>query len=258
MLNVRKLIALLFCASLAAGLTSTVWAAQPCKPAFLNVEPPEVQSGKTSVVALLGNCMPSDLTVGFQSDAQGSIKIKGISYTSDKIVMSLDVPAAKQVTRRKLSVGIGGKIMPQEIYLKVVPPGMPAWKDVQYVTGPTFLVALRKVEAKADRAIGLAEQAGATATAAQQSVNDLAAAFKQYTESNDPDGSQAKLLIDGLTKHMVAIKQLQQGAEGTNSRLSSVATQQQQDNEDVNKRIDNIVKMIKELGSGVVHSTVQQ
>lgn len=145
--------------------------------------------------------------------------------------MSLDVPAEKKVTRRKLSVAFGGKVKELEIYLKVVPPGMPGWQNVEYVSGPAFMVAIRKVDAKADRAIGISQRVESDLAETNHKVEALqnvavhsADRFDQYFGPDGNGGYVGKRFENvegGLTQDQAAIKQLRAEVDRLSRALAS-------------------------------------
>jgi methyl-accepting chemotaxis protein len=270
MSNFLKVVSFLICASFATGFTSTILAATQaaptCQPSVTKIEPAEVTAGLTATVALIGSCLTPDVVVGFSADPSmglGQIPLRGVSYSADKMVLSLDVPADKKVSRRQMSMKVGtGEVKRTAIFLKVVSQGMTESREIEYVTKPAFFAALRKVELKADRAVGLAQQANGTATraedkavAAQQAAADLSKVIKEFLGDSDEDGKltkQLKDLIVGLQGHGDAIKEIREQIDTINNRPAQVSVTADEIAA-IHTRIDNLDRLVRALAKGVVN-----
>jgi hypothetical protein len=263
------LIALLFCASLAAGLFS--------QPTFFGFSPSEVPGGKTVAVTMYGHCLPTaedvakkTVVVGFNDrvNPQGLPVNIALAENGKFVVLSVTTPVVPADSGRRLWMQFNGKKYEgPELTIRGQARELPKEHVVAPVDFGPIRREIRQVEHKADSAIGLAQQARSeasaandNATAAQRAITDLADMLKKSLGDADTDGTITKAIGDlgkGYQGHAAAIKQLQTAVDDINSRKPPAAVTQQ-DIDDLNRRVDNLLALIKTMGRGVINPTVQQ
>ena len=176
------------------------------------------------------------IVFGFNADPERGlgkvgIPIKGTDYVNDHISMVITVPKDKRVSRRQLSANVNGKVIPLPFRLKIMPPGSSKFDEVEYVTKPAVFEMLRRVEAKADKAIGLATQANtkaddavSLANSAQQSADRANARIDRIAGGDDASGAYTQRLYDAenaLKQHADDIQQLRRVYEDLVKQLSA-------------------------------------
>ncbi len=260
-----RVFALTFCASLAAGLFTNVAEAQQCQPTFTRIEPATegVPADSNSTVTVYGSCLPTDINrvfVGF-SDEQNvtGLPVQIVALQPDQIRMTVTTPVVQRQSRRNFSAQIDGRLIRTPLFLRINPivqsnQQAPATQTTEYVTRPVLFAAIRKVDAKADRAIGLAQQASKAAAATEAKVTVLqnatinmgARAEEMFGKDGNGGtfGTRLSAAEDGLAEHSSAIQQIRGEIDKINSRpIPVVATPPQQSTE-LSQKLDELSRRL--------------